>query len=116
MGGAHAALDMVGRVTDAQATLAALQSLRRGGRLVLMGSMSVPLCISYGEVMRNNLEIIGNFMYPYSAYRRLLDLIRAGTLPLDTTKVTEFSLSDLPKAMEVAARNRGLECTVVMIG
>jgi alcohol dehydrogenase len=116
MGGAHVAFDMVGRATDAQATLSALRSLRRGGRLVLMGSMNVPLCISYGEVMLNNWEIIGNFMYPTSAYRRLLDLIRAGALPLDVTKVAAFSLSELPDAIEAAARNRALECTVVLIG
>ncbi len=116
MGGAHVAFDIVGRATDAQATLSALRSLRRGGRLVLMGSMSVPLCISYGEVMVNNWEIIGNFMYPSSAYRRLLDLIRAGALPIEATKVAAFSLSELPEAIEAAARSRGLECTVVLIG
>jgi alcohol dehydrogenase len=78
VGGIHVALDMVGRAIDPDASLAALRSLRRGGRLVLMGSMNVPLCISYGEVMVNNWEIIGNFMYPNSAYRRLLDLVRTG--------------------------------------
>jgi alcohol dehydrogenase len=31
--------------------------------------------------MVNNWEIIGNFMYPNAAYRRLLELVRAGTLP-----------------------------------
>ena len=113
VGGAHVAFDMVGRATDPDATLAALRSLRRGGRLVLMGSMNVPLCISYGEVMANNSEIIGNFMYPNSAYRRLLDLVRTGTLPLDAATVTAFSLPGLPAAMEAAARNRGLQCTLV---
>lgn len=115
MGGAHVAFDMVGRAFDAQATLSALRSLRRGGRLVLMGSMNVPLCISYGELMMNNWEIIGNFMYPISAYRRLLDLIRAGALRLAATKVMGFLLSELPDAMEAAARSRGLECAVVLM-
>lgn len=116
MGGAHVAFDMVGRATDAQATLSALRSLRRGGRLVIMGSMNVPLFISYGEVMVNNWEVIGNFMYASSAYRRLLDLIRAGAFPLGATKVTTFSLRNLPEAIEAAARSRGLECTVVAMG
>jgi alcohol dehydrogenase len=116
VGGAHVAFDMVGRATDPDATLAALRSLRRGGRLVLMGSMNVPLCIPYGEVMVNNWEIIGNFMYPSSAYRRLLDLVRAGTVPLDAVKVKVFSLPALPAAIEAAARNRGLQCTLAVIG
>ena len=41
--GAHFAFDQVGRAGDPNSTLAALRPLRRGGRLVLMGSMTVPL-------------------------------------------------------------------------
>jgi alcohol dehydrogenase len=36
------AFDMVGNAVDPQATLAALHSLKRAGRLVLMGSMTAP--------------------------------------------------------------------------
>jgi alcohol dehydrogenase len=56
-GGAHMVLDMVGGATDAGSTLAALRSLYRNGRIVLMGSMSVPVPISYLEMMANNWEI-----------------------------------------------------------
>jgi alcohol dehydrogenase len=35
-GGAHMAFDMVGEARDPNSTLAALHSLRRGGRLVLV--------------------------------------------------------------------------------
>jgi NADPH:quinone reductase-like Zn-dependent oxidoreductase len=71
-GEAEIAFDMVGRAGDANATLAALKSLRRGGRLVLMGSMTTPPSLSYGEIMRNNWQIIGQFMYPAGAYRSCL--------------------------------------------
>ncbi len=71
---------MVGGATDPRSTLAALTSLRRGGRLVLMGSMTVDLPIPYTAVMLNDWEILGQFMYPASAYRRLLDLLRSGLL------------------------------------
>lgn len=53
-GGAQMAFDMVGHAKEANATLAALRSLRRGGRLVLMGSMSVPLPLPYLELMLND--------------------------------------------------------------
>ena len=66
-GGAAIAFDMVGRAGDANATLAALKSLRRGGRLVLMGSMTTTLPLGYSDVVRNNWEIIGQFMYPAGA-------------------------------------------------
>jgi alcohol dehydrogenase len=73
-GGAHMAFDMVGQARDPKSTLAALHSLHRGGRLVLMGSMTTDLPIPYTAVMLNSWEIIGQFMYPATAYRRLLEL------------------------------------------
>ena len=91
-GGAHMAFDMVGGAQDPNATLAALKSLRRGGRLVLMGSMGVPLPISYLDVMLNNLEIIGQFMYPQDTFMRLVDLARAGLLDLRAIRVALLSL------------------------
>jgi alcohol dehydrogenase len=111
--GAHMAFDMVGNAQDPSATLAALKSLRRGGRLVLMGSMGVPLPISYLDVMLNNFEIIGQFMYPQDTFMRLVDLARADLLDLRAIRVRSFSLESLPAAMEAAATADALECVVV---
>ena len=55
--GANLAFDMVGNASDPRSTLAALMSLRRNGRLVLMGSMTVDLPLPYSQVMLNNWEI-----------------------------------------------------------
>jgi alcohol dehydrogenase len=112
-GGAKMAFDMVGSAQDPNATLAALKSLRRGGRLVLMGSMTVPLPISYLDVMLNNLEIIGQFMYPQDTFMRLVDLARAGLLDLRVIRARSFPLENLPAAMEAAATADALECVVV---
>jgi alcohol dehydrogenase len=112
-GGAQVAFDMVGGASDPNSTLSALRSLRRGGRLVLMGSMSVPLPLSYMEMMSNNWEVIGNFMYPVDAYLRLLDLIRAGLLDLNSIKPLMFPLTALTEAMEAASKAHGLECVVI---
>jgi alcohol dehydrogenase len=110
--GAHMAFDIVGGAQDPSATLAALKSLRRGGRLVLMGSMTVPLPISYPYVMLNNLEIIGQFMYPQDTFMRLVDLARAGLLDLRAIRARSFPLDALPEAMAAAATAGGLECVV----
>jgi alcohol dehydrogenase len=112
-GGAQMAFDMVGNAQDPSATLAALKCLRRGGRLVLMGSMGVPLPISYLDVMLNNLEILGQFMYPQDTFMRLVDLARAGLLDLRAIRARSFSLESLPEAMEAAATADALECAVV---
>jgi alcohol dehydrogenase len=112
-GGAQIAFDMVGQAGDANATLAALNSLRRGGRLVLMGSMTTPLPLSYSDLMRNNWEIIGQFMYPAGAYLRLLGLVRAGLLDISPIRPKVYPLAELPRAMDAAAAAGSLECVIV---
>lgn len=111
-GGADMAFDMVGRATDPNSTLAALHSLRRNGRLVLMGSMTVPLPIPYAAVMLNNWEIIGQFMYPRGAYERLIGLVRSGRLDLSALTPRMFPLAKLPEAMDAAAEATSLEYVV----
>ena len=113
-GGAHMAFDMVGGAQDPNATLAALKSLGRGGRLVLMGSMGVPLPISYLEVMLNDLEILGQFMYPQDAFMRLVDLACAqGTWTSKRSGRVSFRWTNCPPAMDAAAAAGSLECVVV---
>jgi alcohol dehydrogenase len=112
-GGVHMAFDIVGQARDPKATLAALHSLHRGGRLVLMGSMTTDLPVSYTTLMRNDWEIIGQFMYPASANRRLLDLLRSGLLDISPIRPRVYPLEALPEAMEAAASAGSLECIVM---
>jgi len=113
--GAHLAFDQVGRASDSASTLAALKSLQRGGRLVLMGSMTSPLPIAYGELMANDWEVIGNFMYRATAFRTLVSLVRSGLLDLDRVDIRSFAMEALPQAMDQAAKMRGLDCTIVRL-
>lgn len=112
-GPAQLAFDMVGNAGDPNMTLAALRSLAFGGRLVLMGSMAVPLPVPYTEVMLNGWEILGQFMYPRSAYARLLTLIKSGLLASDAIQTLEFPFSDVPDAIDAAARASSAECVVI---
>lgn len=112
-GGAEVAFDMVGQAADANATLAALNALRRGGRLVLMGSMKVPLCINYNQVMANDLEIIGQFMYPPDAGQRLLGLVSTGLLRVGAIVPRIFALAELQQAIDATVEATNLECIVV---
>ena len=112
-GGAHLAFDQVGNAKDPNSTLAALGSLYRWGRIVLMGSSMAPIPVNHMQMMFNNLEIIGNFMYPQNAYPRLLALVRSGQLDMSPIKPKVFSLPDLVQAMECAAKADSLELVVV---
>ena len=112
-GGAELAFDMVGAASDPGMTLAALRSLLPGGRLVLMGSMSVPLPIPYLEVMLNSWEILGQFMYPAGAHLRLVELLRSGQLDMTVLTPLTYALAALPRAIERAATAANFECVVI---
>lgn len=113
-GGADLALDLLGQATDTATTLASLRALKRGGRLVLMGSASAPLPVSFGEMLANDWAVIGNFMYPKHAPEKLVKLASAGLLDLSAVRATRFHLAELPRAIDAAARMRGLDMTMVL--
>jgi alcohol dehydrogenase len=104
---------MVGNAKDPNSTLAALGSLYRWGRLVLMGSITTPIPINSLSLMFNNLEIIGNFMHAQNAYLSLLALLRSGQLNTSPIKPKVFTLPDLEQAMEYASEADSLELVVV---
>jgi alcohol dehydrogenase len=111
-GGADLAFDMVGHAREPNATLAALRSLRRNGRLVLMGSMDVDLPIPYGEMLLNNWELIGNFMYSRADYLALVSLAASRQLPLDAVELSIYPFARLEEAIDRAGAAQGLQCTV----
>jgi len=112
-GGADIAFDMVGNAKDPASTLAALFSLLPGGRLLIMGSMAVDLPIPYTQVMLNSWSVIGNFMYPKDAPRKMLELVKSGQLSLNMIEPKVFSMSALPEAMDAAANAGNLENVMV---
>ena len=114
LGPIDAALDVIGAMR-ASTTGSVLRSLRRGGRLVMMGSCPEPLAIGFGEMLANNWLIAGQFMYPMDAPSRLVRLAASGQLNLDAIKPRTYSLLDLPRAMDEAATMRGLELTALLI-
>lgn len=113
-GGADVALDLLGQAKSTSTTLSTLRALRRGGRLVLMGSATVPLELSFGEMLANDWEVVGQFMYDRTAPGQLAVLAREHLLDLGKIVVTTFPLADLPRAVEAAALMQGLDLTAIM--
>jgi alcohol dehydrogenase len=110
------ALDMLGQASNASSTGATLRSLRRGGRIVMMGSCAEPLTVAFGEMLSNDWEIVGNFMYPRHASASLAALVASGLIDLSVFDVKCFPLMRLPEAIAAAATMRGLDLTVVEAG
>ncbi|MFM7377355.1 MAG: zinc-binding dehydrogenase [Erythrobacter sp.] len=112
-GRADLVFDIVGGASSSASTSAALHSLRRGGRLVLMGSCAEPLSVTMGEMLGNNWEIMGNFMYPVDAPQQLASLAASGVIDLGLVKTRMFPFSELPAALEHASTMQGLDLTAI---
>jgi alcohol dehydrogenase len=112
-GSADLALDLVGRADSANATLAALRSLRRGGRLALMGSVRQPLPLIVGEMLSQDWSVMGVFMYPKDVPARLANLIAVGLLDLGLVRERCFPLAEIEAAMDAASKMRGLDLTAL---
>jgi alcohol dehydrogenase len=113
-GGADTALDLLGSANSTSTTLSALRALKRGGRLVIMGSAEVPLEVSFRELLANDWEIVGQFMYARQAPGQLAALAASGLLDLAKINVRTFRLDALKEAVEAAASMQGLDLTAVV--
>ena len=113
-GGADVALDLLGNAISTSTTLSTLRALKRGGRLVLMGSAEVPLELSFREMLANDWEVVGQFMYERTAPRQLAALAAEGLLDLRKIVVTTFELADFKRAVDAAALMQGLDLTAVV--
>jgi alcohol dehydrogenase len=112
--GADVALDLLGSTKSTSTTLSTLRALKRGGRLVLMGSAEVPLQLSFREMLANDWEVVGQFMYSRTAPRQLASLAAEGLLDLGKIIVSTFGLSDYRRALEAAASMQGLDLTALV--
>jgi alcohol dehydrogenase len=113
-GRADVALDLLGSAKSTSTTLSCLRALKRGGRLVLMGSAEVPLELSFREMLANDWEVVGQFMYERTAPGQLAALATEGLLDLKKIIVTTFKLADFKRAVEAAALMQGLDLTAVV--
>jgi alcohol dehydrogenase len=113
-GAADVALDLLGAAKSTATTLASLRALKRGGRLVLMGSADAPLELSFREMLANDWEVVGQFMYARTAPGQLARLAAKGLLDLKKIIVTSFPLADFRRAVDAAALMQGLDLTAVV--
>lgn len=106
-----AVLDFLPPSVPASVARVAIMTVRPYGRAVLMGGVGMlggeDLALPYPWIMRNNITILGQWMYEPEAVTGMIGLIRGGLLDLDHYAVTEFNLVDANEAVKHAAANAG---------
>ncbi|HME08861.1 MAG TPA: hypothetical protein VKG25_17515 [Bryobacteraceae bacterium] len=104
-------LDLLPPSADAMAVRAAAMTVRRNGRVVLMGGVGMlggeALQLPYPWIMRNCISVLGQWMYPREAAIRVAGMIRSGLLDLGNFEVTRFGLDHANEAVGHAAANAG---------
>lgn len=104
-------LDILPPSVSTNVVRSAIISVRESGRIVLMGGVGMlggdGLNLPYPWIMRNNITIKGQWMYPREAVRSLINLVNSGLLPLANYEITTFGLDDINIAVEQASQNSG---------
>jgi len=104
-------LDLLPPSAGTKPVRAAAMTAREHGRIVLMGGVGMlggdDLALPYPWIMRNNMTVRGQWMYPRHANIGLIALVRAGLLDLEHFEVTNFALADANEAVAHASADRG---------
>ncbi|MDE1173203.1 MAG: zinc-binding alcohol dehydrogenase family protein [Parvibaculaceae bacterium] len=104
-------LDLLPPWAPSSAVRAAAMTVREYGRVVLMGGVGMlggdDLALPYPWLMRNNITVTGQWMYPPSANTLMINLVRAGLLDISTVETTAFPLDQANEAVAHAAAKGG---------
>jgi alcohol dehydrogenase len=103
-GAVDCAIDILVPAANVATTRTAALSVRPHGRIVLMGGIDQDLALPYRHLMRNNVTVRGQWMYPPDAPGRLIGLIRAGLIDLRQFRVDVFPFGQVSAAVAHASR------------
>ncbi|HWD05685.1 MAG TPA: zinc-binding dehydrogenase [Amycolatopsis sp.] len=108
IGPVDVALDALGATPVADATMAAYDSLRVRGTLVLIGGVRQNLTIPYGDLMHRRLTVRGSWMSDDETVTTVWNLVRSGLLDLSALEPVTVGLADPAAALDLAERTTGL--------
>ena len=108
IGPVDVALDALGATPTADATMAAYDSLRVRGTLVVIGGVRQDLVIPYGDLMHRRLTLRGSWMSDDETVTTVWNLVRAGQLDLSAVELSTVGLDDPAAALDLAERTTGL--------
>ena len=104
-------LDILPPMASAAQVRAAVLAVRQGGRVALMGGVGMAggeeLSLPYPWMMRNNITVLGQWMYPPHAATLIVRLIRSGLIDLEHFDVETFKLDQINEAVAHAAQHGG---------
>lgn len=112
--GADIFIDAVGPGAPHSTSLAGIDALRRGGRMVDIGGMSEPLPLQMFKLMCFQISVIGSLWFDVAEGQDMVEMVAAGTLDLSVLEHQHFPLAKINEALRaVDARAGGFTNVVV---
>lgn len=109
-GGADVAFECIGNpATQEQA----FNSVRTGGRLVVVGSADKPMSLNTGKLMFREIEIVGSLGCRAVDYPRVIDLARQGKIKVAELVTARFPLDRINDAFDTLRRGEGIRSVIV---
>jgi 6-hydroxycyclohex-1-ene-1-carbonyl-CoA dehydrogenase len=109
-GGADVAMEIVGTPGTVQM---ALSTLRRGGRLCVVGYSNAVASVPLHRLMFFEYEILGSLGCPPADYLRVLEMVRTGKVRLDPVITGRLPLDRIAEAAEALRNGVGLRTLIV---
>ena len=113
--GADIFIDAVGPGAPSSTSLAGINALRRGGRMVDIGGMAEPLPLEMFRLMCFQISVIGSLWFDVSEGQDMVEMAAAGTLDLSVFDHERYPLRDISKALEAVDRRTGGFSNVVIV-
>ena len=88
-------------------------SLRTGGRFVVVGFADKPMTLSTGKVMYREMEIIGSLGCRAVDYPRVLELARQGKIKVKELVTARYPLSEINAGMDALRAGKNIRAVVV---
>jgi alcohol dehydrogenase len=107
-------IDAVGPGAPHSASLAGIDSLRRGGRMVDIGGMSEPLPLQMFRLMCFQISVIGSLWFDVAEGQDMAEMFAAGTLDLSVLEHERFPLERIDDALAAIEKRRGGFTNVVI--
>jgi threonine dehydrogenase-like Zn-dependent dehydrogenase len=113
--GADIFIDAVGPGAPHSTSLAGIDALRRGGRMVDIGGMSEPLPLEMFRLMCFQISVIGSLWFDVAEGQDMAEMAAAGTLNLDIFEHQRFPLSRIEDALSAVDQRNGGFTNVVIV-
>ena len=113
--GADIFIDAIGPGAGNAISLAGVDSLRRGGRMVSIGGMAEPLPLEMFRLMCFQISVIGSLWFDTGEGQDMAEMAAAGTLDLSVFEHQRFPLDQIDQALAAIDKRSGGFTNVVIV-